>query len=220
MLQPSTIKFLSDLKKNNNRPWMENNKNHYITAKNDFLELVIDVIRETAKFDPAIGELDAKNCIFRINRDIRFSKNKSPYKTNMAAFMNVGGKKNTSAGYYFHLEPGGSFIAGGIYAVEGEVLAKIRQEIDYNLAEWESVILSKKFTSVFPDGLSRELSLARPPKGYDADNPAIEYLKLKSFTVSHKINDAFFLEKDSAKNISKNFRLLLPMVSFLNKAIS
>ena len=130
MLQANTIKFLKELQRNNNKPWFEQNRKTYEAAKVDLQKMVEALIPEIAKFDEPIGGLAVKDCTFRINRDVRFSKNKSPYKTNMAAYFSRGGKKASVAGYYFHCEPGKSYAAGGFYSPMPPELAKIRQEID------------------------------------------------------------------------------------------
>ena len=114
MLQPSTLKFLKDLKKNNNKPWFDEHRKQYENSKADILVLTTQMINAIAIFDKPIGILQPKNCTFRINRDVRFSKNKDPYKSNMAAYFNKDGKKGIGAGYYLHIEPGKSFAAGGI----------------------------------------------------------------------------------------------------------
>src|SRR6187455_1906492 len=182
MLQPATLKFLKDLKKNNNKPWFEAHRKEYEAAKIDFAAFIQSVIDKHSKTDPTIKSTVAKDCMFRINRDVRFSKDKSPYKTNMGAYINRGGKKSVFAGYYFHCEPGQCFVGGGLWMPMPPELNKVRQEIDYNFDAFKKIIGAKKFRSVYKD-LSRdaEYVLTRVPKGYDADNPAAGYLKLKSF---------------------------------------
>ncbi|MBL0356368.1 MAG: DUF2461 domain-containing protein [Chitinophagaceae bacterium] len=218
MLQASTIKFIKELKKNNNKPWFDANRKLYENAKADFASLVDAIITATSKFDNAISNLKAKDCMFRINRDVRFSKDKSPYKSNMGAYMNPGGKKVNTPGYYFQCEPGQSFAAGGLYVPEPEALAKVRQEIDYNFDEWKAIISNKNFKKYFAkvDGIE---VLSRPPKGYEANNPAIEFLKMKSFIVSRQISDAELLDKKLVKEIARTFETMKPMTDFLNHAI-
>src|SRR6476659_4928251 len=145
MLQSSTLKFLKDLKKNNNRPWFEAHRKQYETAKEDFLSFAEKLIAGIAVFDPPIAQLKAKDCTFRINRDVRFSKDKSPYKNNIAGYFNRNGKKGNGAGYYLHVEPGKSFAAGGMWQPEPNELAKIRQEIDYSFDDWTKVIGNTAF---------------------------------------------------------------------------
>jgi uncharacterized protein (TIGR02453 family) len=218
MLQSSTIKFLKDLKKNNNKAWFDANRKVYETAKADYALLVDAIILAASKFDNSISSLKAKDCMFRINRDVRFSKDKSPYKSNMGAYMNAGGKKANTPGYYFHCEPGQSFAAGGLYVPEPEVLAKVRQEIDYNFDEWKKIINEKTFKKYFTkvDGMD---VLSRPPKGYTEDNPAIEFLKMKSFIVSRPMTDAELQDKNLVKEIAKTFEVMKPMTDFLNHAL-
>ena len=219
MLQTSTIKFLKELKKNNNKAWFDANRKIYEAARADYISLVDSVIIATAKFDEPIGRLQAKDCIFRINRDVRFSKDKSPYKANMGAFITPGGKKVNTPGYYFHFEPGQSFAAGGSYMPDAADLAKIRQEIDYNLDEWNSILKNKTFKKYFTKGVEGIDVLSRPPKGYSEDNPAIVYLKMKSYIVSRPLNDTDLLDKHLVKEISKTFEAMKPMIDFLNHAM-
>lgn len=218
MLQPTTIKFIKDLKKNNNKPWFDDNRKKYEAAKTDFISFVENLIAAISKFDPAVATLKPKDCIFRINRDVRFSKDKSPYKTNMGTYINPGGKKVNTPGYYFHCEPGQNFAAGGLYVPEPPVLAKVRQEIDYNFDEWKKIINHKSFKKYFPkiDGVE---VLSRPPKGYSVDNPAIEFLKMKSFIASTPLTDAQLTDKGLIKHVSKVFEAMKPMISFLNHAM-
>ncbi len=132
MFQPSTISFLKSLKKNNNKIWFDKNREKYDAAKDDFEHFVQSLLQKMIAFDPDMKELEAKKCMFRINRDIRFSKDKTPYKINIAASFNKGGKKSINAGYYFHLQPGGnSFVGGGLWMPNVPELKKLRQEIDY-----------------------------------------------------------------------------------------
>ncbi len=221
MLQPSTLKFLKDLKKNNTKEWFDKNRKSYELAKEDFASLINTVIGELGKKDPTIAALTSKDCLFRINRDVRFSKNKAPYKTNMGASIVQGGKKSDLAGYYFHFEPGGnSFVGGGKYMTDPEILKKIRQEIDYSWNEFSKIIRNKKFAAYYSDLEKAEgMSLSREPKGYEKDNPAIEYIKLKCWITTAPITDADLISKDLAKKIVTAFETLQPLILFLNKAL-
>lgn len=220
MLQNSTIKFLKDLSKNNNKPWFDANRKQYESAKSDFAGFVQTIIDKHGKKDESIAHLKAKDCMFRINRDVRFSKDKSPYKNNMGAYINRGGKKSLFGGYYFHCQPGQSFVGGGLWMPMPPELAKVRQEIDYNFNAFKKIISSKKYKSVYND-LSRdaEYILSRVPKGYEADNPAAEYLKLKSFVTMIPIKDAELNSKDLSKKVSGAFEALQPLLEFLNQSI-
>lgn len=221
MLQPATLKFLKDLKKNNNKPWFDKNRKIYEAAKADFAAFIQKVIDLHARKDSSIKNLTAKDCLFRINRDIRFAKDKSPYKTNFGASINAKGKSAwDSAGYYFHLEPGGCFTGGGIYMPPPDALKKVRQEIDYNFADFKKLIASKKFKSVYGDlDKSKEFLLSRVPKGYDPDNPAAEYLRLKSYIAMIPISDKDLTSKDLVKKTVAAFEALQPMIEFINKSI-
>jgi uncharacterized protein (TIGR02453 family) len=220
MLNLSTLKFLKDLKKNNNKPWFDANRKQYEAAKNNFASLVQSVIEGLGKKDTSIAHLTVKDCMFRINRDVRFSKDKSPYKSNMGAFLCAGGKKSNLAGYYFHLEPGACFAGGGMYMPMPPDLAKVRQEIDYNFADFKKIIGSKKFKSVYGDlDRSAEYTLSRVPKGYEPNNPAAEYLKLKSFVATYKVPDASLTSKTLVKELITAFEALQPVIMFLNEAV-
>ncbi|NCI51745.1 DUF2461 domain-containing protein [Sediminibacterium roseum] len=221
MLQSSTLTFLKNLKKNNNREWFEKNRAAYEAAKEDMARLVDDVIRQFGKKEEGIAPLTAKECVYRINRDVRFSKNKAPYKNNMAASLIKGGKKAANAGYYIHIQPGGeSFIGGGRYMVEPSELKKIRQEIDYSWEEFEKIIGNKKFRSTYGELERGEgMALSREPKGYEKDNPAIEYIKLKSFVATTSLTDADLTGKDLVKKITAAFETLQPLIRFLNRAL-
>lgn len=221
MLHPKTIQFLTKLKKNNSREWFNEHRNEYDAAKENFIELVNQILSQAGQFDQDISVLTYKDCIFRINRDVRFSKNKDPYKTNMAAYFVRGGKKSWLAGYYFHCEPGGkSFIGGGLYGGEPDQIKKVRQEIDYNWTEFKSILENKAFKKTFGD-LSREegMSLVREPKGYDKDNPAIDYIKLKNFIVSVAVTDEELTDQKLVKKIITTFTTMQPLLQFLNRAM-
>jgi uncharacterized protein (TIGR02453 family) len=221
MLKPETLAFLSTLKSNNNKLWFDENRAVYEAARADFLRLVEETLAHLEQTDQEIraSHLQPKSCVFRINRDVRFSTDKSPYKTNFGAWFNAGGKNSRSAGYYLNIEPGNAFVAGGMYMPDSDVLATIRQEIDYNLAAFEAILAQPAFRSHF-SGLSRETALQRPPKGYDATNPAIEYLKLKSFTVSHSIPDSMLTTPTLSATVQTAFTSLQPLVQHLNRALA
>lgn len=219
MLQLSTIKFLKELEKNNNKPWFETNRKKYEAAKDDLGKMVAQLIPAIAAFDEPVGNLEVKDCVFRINRDVRFSKNKVPYKNNMAAYFSRGGKKANVAGYYFHCEPGKSYAAGGFYGPMPLELSKVRQEIDYGFEEWQKIVESKTFKKYFPAGVDGIETLVRPPKGYDENNPAVHYLKMKHFVVRKSISDEALQSKSLVKDVVKIFETMQPMIAFLNKAV-
>jgi len=218
MLQAAALKFLKDLKKNNNRPWFEEHRKQYEETKDNFLSFIDNLITGIAVFDPPIAALKAKDCSFRINRDVRFSKDKSPYKNNIAAYFNRNGKKANGAGYYLHIEPGKSFAAGGLWMPDAKDLAKIRQEIDYSFEDWKKIIGHAAFKKTFPEGVTGE-ALVRPPKGYEENNPAIIYLKKKSFIVSRSFTDEAVLNKSFVKEVAHTFKTMKPLIDFLNAAV-
>lgn len=221
MLQKSTIQFLQDLKRNNNKPWFDANRKVYEAAKKDFLKFIQQVIDRLGKKDQSIQNILAKETIFRINRDIRFSKDKSPYKTNFGASINKDGRKAMgTAGYYFHLEPDSSFVGGGIYMPMPENLKKIRQEIDYNFKDFKKLLRATKFNNIYGD-LSRDESylLKRIPKGYEADHPAADYLRLKSFVALHSIKKTELTNKNLVQQTVDAFVALRPLIDFLNTGL-
>lgn len=221
MLQKSTLQFLTSLSKNNNKVWFDAHRKKYETAKTDFGEFVSQLIHTAAGFDSDLNELQVKDCTFRINRDIRFSKDKTPYKQNFAASFNRGGKKSIYAGYYFHLEPGNkSFIGGGIWMPLAPELHKIRQEIDYSFAEFKEITENKNFIKYFKClENSSEVRLTNLPRGYQKDNPAAEYLKLKSVIASKPLKDKEVISTRLLEETSTAFHALQPLINFLNRAL-
>jgi len=220
MLQTTTLKFLKDLKKNNNKPWFDANRAGYEAAKKDFEGLIQTLIDKQGKNDRSIAEVKAKDCLFRINRDLRFSKDKSPYKTNFGASITRGGRNSPFAGYYFHCEPGESFVGGGLWGPLPPALKKVRQEIDYNFAEFKKIIGNKKFKSVYGD-LYRgsDASLTKIPQGFEKDNPAGDYLKLKSLIAMKSLTEKDLGAKDLVKTITDAFAALHPLLLFINRGL-
>lgn len=220
MIQPSSLQFLKQLKKNNSKEWFDQNRGKYDEAKIDFLKFIGQVIEKHSLSDSSIADQEAKSCIYRINRDIRFSKNKTPYKTNLAASITVGGKKSKYAGYYFHMEPGSSFVGGGLWMPEANELKNIRQEIDYNQEEFESILQDKKFVRIYKHlDTTPEYKLSRPPRGYDDTNPAIEHLKLKSFIAMAPIKDKEITDENFLHQITDALGTIQPLIKFLNRGI-
>lgn len=211
------FKFLSELKKNNTKEWFDENRKVYEKLKKEMQVFVADLIQEISKWDESVADLEPKDCMFRINRDIRFSKDKSPYKTNFGAIITKGGKKSAHAGYYIHLEPGGEFLAGGSYMPQPDQLKAIRQEIDYNPEAFKKIISHKDFKSNFKQLEGDKLSSV--PKGYDAENPMSEFLKHKSFLMMHRLTDKDVYAPDFKKNILKVFKAMKPLNDFLNNSL-
>ena len=213
----NALQFLVKLKKNNNKEWFDKNKKEYDELRKEIILFVTGMIKNLRSFDEGIAGLEAKQCMFRINRDMRFSKDKSPYKTNFGLTFNRGGKSSPYAGYYLHIQPGECFIAGGSYAPTPEHLAAIRQEIYYNFDEFKKIISNKEFKKYF--GELRGDKLVRPPKGYELDNPAIEFLKHKQFLMWHEFDEKKLSEIDFEKYCSNVFKAMKPMLDFVNRTI-
>jgi len=221
MFQPATLKFLKDLKKNNDKSWFDAHRKQYEAAKNDFENFIQSVLDKHSKNDADLKELTAKKCVFRINRDVRISKDKSAYKTNLGASMDKGGKKSGLAGYYFHLEPGKSFLGGGLWQPEPDKLKKVRQEIDYCFDEFKKIIATKKFKSFYKELYTGEgVQLAKVPQGFDKDNPAAEYLKFKSWLVLSDIRDSTLTSKELLSKTIEGFSVMQPFIKFLNRPLS
>jgi uncharacterized protein (TIGR02453 family) len=217
MIQKETISFLKNLSVNNNKEWFDKNRTQYDYAKNAHIEFINQLIASIAKFDNSVKHLTAKECLFRINRDVRFSKNKNPYKNNFGASISPGGKKSNTAGYYLHIQPNESFIAGGMWQPPTPQLNAIRQEIDYNSVEFKKIIGNKNFIKQFGT-LSQEDKLKTVPKGYDKSHPEIELLKHKSYIVFHNYTDKEVLSKDFLKICSLACKDMFALNTFLRKA--
>lgn len=219
-LTRSTIDFLKSLKENNNREWFKTNKALFDKAKIEFEVFVDKLIAQIALFDPSIGHQTAKDCVFRIYRDVRFSNDKSPYKTHFGAYISAATSKSdihSYAGYYFHIEPAGeSMLAGGAYMPQGPWLKGIRKEISYNGDELKRIINDGEFAKCFGE-LEGE-KLKKPPKDYPADHRDIELLKLKSFLAVHKCTDNQIVSDDFLSYSAKAFKTLYPLNHFLNEA--
>ena len=220
MLQASTLKFLKGLAKNNNKPWFDRNRDAYDNARKDFEIFIQKIIDRHSEKDHDLKNLSARNCLFRINRDIRFSKNKTPYKLNFAASLDRDGKKSGYAGYYFHLEPGKSFLGAGIWQPEGKALQKLRQEIDYSVDEFKAMINDKKFKKHFAGLYTGEnVQLKKVPAGFDKENPAAEYLKFKSWMVLQDLSDDTIVSNSLLKITLDAYDKAMPFVKFLNRAL-
>ncbi len=221
MITQPTLDFLAELKANNNREWFEANRPRYQQASADFFDTVARFIDALASFDDGIAEVrpDPKSCIMRIYRDVRFSKDKTPYKTGLFAYVSKGGRKGPLAGYYLHLEPGNSFGGGGLYLPEAPVLAKTREAIDARLDEWQTIATAPELFAAFPDGVLPSGALKRAPKGYDEANPAIEWLRYKGYYTQRFFSDGEMLSSDFAEQLNTCCRAVMPMVAFLNSAI-
>jgi len=212
-MQSSTLQFLRNLEKNNNREWFNENKTLYQEAQQDVISFVEKLIEEMADFDEEMGKLEAKKSVFRIYRDTRFSKDKTPYKTNFGAGLGMG-KGNKISGYYLHIEPGKSFLAGGVYKPEPSVLKTIRQEISAFGDEFKAILEQDEFRNYFR-GLSVEDKLKKVPQGFEKDDKMVDYLKLKHFIVTHPVSDEQLLSENAVKEFTEIFKAMKPLNDFL-----
>jgi len=220
MISKSITDFLKALKKNNNRDWFNANKDKYEAAKKDFIIFTDELIAGLSKIDSRIGKLEGKRNVMRIFRDVRFSKDKTPYKTSMSAMLKPGGRKSEIPGYYIHLEPGNkSILIAGTHQPEPPKLKAIRQEIDYNVKDLNKILNNKDFKKYF-DGLHDYDKLKTAPKGYPKDHPQIELLKHKSFLALHRIPDKQFTDKNLRTHLLKVAKAMKPLNVFLEKAMS
>ena len=211
----NVLSFLKALAENNAKAWFDDHRKQYDESKKEFIALLATIIQEMATKEALFETIEPKKCLFRINRDIRFSKDKSPYKTNFGAWFNMPGTE--MAGYYLHLQPGNkTFVGGGIYMPPPAILKKIRQEIDYNKAELDLILNKPSFKNLFP--IVKGDQLSRPPKGYEADNPAIDLLKHKSLVVSVNITDEEIEAGQLSQKTIAAFSEMKAFIDFLNMA--
>lgn len=210
---PATLVFLRQLRDHNHRDWFSANRSLYEAAKADWEIFVARLIAEISQFDDLTG-LTARDCVFRINRDVRFAKDKSPYKVNFAAAIGRGGRHSQYLDYYLHLEPGNSFLGGGVYAPTGVELVKIRQEIHYNLPEIKKIIDEPAFAAYFGEVQGNRLKTT--PKGYNRDHPDIEWLRLQQFFFMHAFTDAEVTAPDFLQKVVAGCRILKPLLDFFN----
>jgi len=221
MLTKDTLQFLDDLKANNNRDWFLENKKRYEAVKKDYHQLVGSLLDAMKPLDSSLEMLEIKNCVFRINRDVRFSKDKSPYKTNLGIWISPGSKHIEAPGYYLHIENRNCFVGGGLYCPQPDQLQKIRKEIHFFYDDLTEILNDQKFKSTYQNLTRDENStLKNPPKGYDKEDPAIEFLKLKSFTAIQKFDTKLATQKDFVSIIAEKMIVLKPFNSFIDRALS
>lgn len=220
MITKEAVQFLDDLIINNNTDWMHANKKRHENYKKDYHNFIAGILAEMKPLDQSLEPLEVKNCTFRINRDIRFSKDKSPYKTNMGVWFTQNKFRKNSPGYYIHFEKGNSFIAGGVWCPEADELKRIRKEIAFFHEDLEAIVNNKFFKKEF-GAITRDENntLKKAPKDFEANHPAIEFLKLKSYTASQKIDDNDFLNPNFSKIVAQKLIVLKPLNDFLNRAL-
>lgn len=219
MITKQLFDFLSALKENNTREWFQANKKVYEAARKQADTLITNMIPEIVKLDPAVGSPLLKECGFRINRDIRFSNDKSPYKTNMGYFIAKGGRKSIFPGYYLHFEPGSCMIAGGVYMPQPDVLKKIRNEVYFNAPELNKILNEPAFKKTF-GALDDFDKLKKAPAGFPPDFEYVDLLKYRSYTVIHPVSDDQVMSADFDRYALEIFSSMQPLHQFLLKAIN
>ncbi|MCF8304002.1 MAG: DUF2461 domain-containing protein [Bacteroidales bacterium] len=212
------LNFLDQLEQNNTKEWFNENRQLYEDARAEFKKLVTELIGRITMFDPELQSLTPKESIFRIHRDIRFSKDKTPYKTNFGAVLGKGGRKSPYAGYYVHIEPGASFLGGGSYHPGKDVLKKIREEIYFNPTEFQSIIHEPDFKKLFGNLMEFD-ALKRPPKDYPNDFEHINLLMYRSYIVGHNVPDRILLEQNPIEYAEAVYLTMKPFKDFINRAL-
>lgn len=216
MLTQHTLQFLKNLSENNNREWFQANRQDYEIAKASFEKLCQEILSALAELQEDLLNTKVKDCIFRINRDIRFSKDKSPYKKFFSAGFGPGGRSSGKIDFFLHIQPGNqSLLGGGMWEPTPAHLAAFRQEIDYNPQHLKDIIEDKKFKSYYPD-ISGE-KVKNMPKGYSADHPDIELLKYKQMFFYHKYTDKEVISEDFAQEVVRGCLILKPYLDYQNE---
>lgn len=209
--------FFSELNHNNNREWFHKDKGRYEKIKLEFLIFLKDVIAQVSKFDKLVAAIEPKECLFRINRDVRFSNDKSPYKTHIGAFISKTGRQGSSPGYYIHIEPSNTFLAGGLYMPPSDLLKGVRNEIYYNHNEFKAILSHPDFKRLFGQ-LEEFDKLTRPPKDVDATWPDVDLLKYKSYTVMHMLHADELRTDQLVSAVVPVFGAMHPLIAFLGRA--
>jgi len=217
-LDSVVFEFLSILEKNNNRDWFQENKSMYQAALTSVQNFANELIAGVSSFDPSVGNLEAKDTMFRIYRDVRFSPDKSPYKTHFGVFITPNGKKSNDAGYYLHIQNEMSILGGGLWCPENALLKKIREEIYYAPQDLIQIIDNKQFKSTF-GGLTNLENLKRPPKGYDADFEYLQLLQYRHYLVEYKVSNKEVLADNFFELSINTFKTMFPLVDYMNKII-
>lgn len=217
-LRKETVDFLVNLSSNNNREWFQANRNSYEQAQNDFQRLVFTLIAGISRFDKSIGALEPRDCIFRIYRDVRFSANKKPYKENFGALIATGGRKSNRCGYYLHIQPGESFVSGGLYMAPGAVMKQVRMAMVDNRSEFLSIVNKSEFKSTFTwDGVEQ---IKRTPSGFHFDPELDFFIRLKHITPLYNFTDELLVQPNFDLMVIELFENLSPLVKFLNQIIN
>ena len=213
------VKFLAGLKAHNRKSWFETHRAEYESLRAEFEELVQEVILRVARFEPEVASVTARECIYRIYRDVRFSKDKAPYKTNFGAGIGPAGKKGGHESYYFHVDAGGNLlVAGGVYMPDRPQLLRIRRAIADDTRRFEAIVKAPAFRRHF-GGLNDEERLKNPPRGFDCDHPAMEWLKLKRYIAWSETPASRLGGKNVASHVADECKALHPLATWLRAAL-
>ncbi|MCW3123302.1 MAG: hypothetical protein JWQ38_2794 [Flavipsychrobacter sp.] len=215
-IEKASFDFLNKLSKNNNREWFGEHKSLYTTAHENIIDFAGALLGEMNKHEQ-IETASGKQSLYRIYKDVRFSKEKLPYNTHWSGGFRRATKK-LRGGYYFHLQPGNSFIAGGFFGPNTEDMQRIRQDIDANYTDWQKVLSGKVFTSTF--GNMKGDQLATAPRGYAKDHPAIELLRYKQFLLRRDFSDEEVLAADFAKQASDVYKKMRPFLDHMSELLT
>ncbi len=215
-IAPSNIEFLKQVKKNNNRDWFNSNKERYQKEHENIVAFADALLMEMNKHD-VIENPTGKKSLHRIYRDTRFSKEKTPYKTNWSGGF-TRATKSRRGGYYFHIEPGNTFVAGGFWGPDPKDLKRIREEFAYDATPFRKILKSKSFVKTF--GTLRGEQIKTTPKGFDAKNPAIDLLRYKQFIVLKKFSDKEMLSENFVKQMSDAFKAMRPFVDYMTEVLT
>lgn len=211
------LDFLRQVVSNNNRPWFIEHRDEYQCAKEQFEQMSENLIARIALFDPSIAHLKPSDCVYRFYRDIRFSDDKSPYKNHMGCYIAAHGRKAYHGGYYLHLEPENCMIAGGAWCLTPLMLRAVRQDILNDIQTYKSIVDNAAFKSYFPViGMERVKTV---PKGFEKDNPYIDYIRPKDFSCAYSVPESFFASSDWLDKTEKVCRTLKPFLDFVNSTI-
>lgn len=210
------FEFLSNLERNNNRDWFQGNKAYYDELRAAWVSDIERLLQKMSEYDESLRGVNVKDCIYRIYRDVRFSNDKSPYKTYFSTVLGRGGRKDKGSLYYLHMQPGASGLYGGLWCPQPDILNVLRREIDGNIEEFLKVIEDKKFSKFY--NFAGE-SLKTMPKGYPREHPYGEYIKMKEYLLEHKCPDSYFTEGDWVEKAARDFRIMKPFHDFMNFAI-
>lgn len=218
MIAAATFKFLRDLEKNNDKVWFEAHRDRYDSALENLTDVAARLIDDAASYDPAITKLDLepKKCVSRIHRDMRFQKGKPPYKTDWFVMLGDDPQAGRGAGYFLHVQSGGSFAGGGLYTPDAETLHHIRERISTRFSDWKKVAEGKRLTSIVPDGVTPPDELKTMPHGFDKDDPAAEYLRMKGYVANRELSNADLEGEKVHTLVIEAFKAAAPLVAFLN----